>query len=186
VQITNFLPFVLSMFTVAPAMGQAGPPFRTDDPETPGDKNWEINLGWIGDRNPYQGYYSIPNFDINYGLGDRVQLKYELPIAVHELLGGVDNSASSLLLHRVTSMSALANPYLESNGGSMNIGPREHRQREESPMPLNPTLPWAFIRSCRSTIPPVQCGVRLCRQALNFCSPSWQTPVSGRCGLTAK
>ena len=25
----------------------------------------------------------MPDFDINYGLGDRIQLKYELPIAVH-------------------------------------------------------------------------------------------------------
>lgn len=91
-QITKFLPFVLSMFTAAAAIGQGGPPFRTDDPETPGNKHWEINLGWIGDRNPYEGYYSIPDFDINYGLGDRIQLKYDLPIAVHELRGGVDNA----------------------------------------------------------------------------------------------
>jgi hypothetical protein len=80
------------MFTAAAAIGQGGPPFRTDDPETPGNKQWEINLGWIGDRNPYEGYYSIPNFDFNYGLGDRIQLKYELPVAVHELRGGIDNA----------------------------------------------------------------------------------------------
>jgi hypothetical protein len=88
----KFLSFVLSMFTATVAMGQAGPPFRTDDPETPGNKNWENNLGWIGDRNPYEGYYSIPNFDFNYGLGDRIQLKYELPVAVHELRGSIDNA----------------------------------------------------------------------------------------------
>jgi hypothetical protein len=63
---------------------QGGPPFRTDDPETPGNKHWEINFGWIGDRNPASGDYQIPDFDINYGLGDRIQLKYELPIAIHE------------------------------------------------------------------------------------------------------
>lgn len=66
------------------AHAQAGPPFRTDDPETPGNRRWEINYGWIGDRNPGQGNYSLPDFDINYGLGDRIQLKYELPIALHE------------------------------------------------------------------------------------------------------
>jgi hypothetical protein len=91
-QMPKILPLFLVMFTSAAAMGQAGPPFRTDDPETPGNKHWEINLGWIGDRNPYEGYYSVPEFDINYGLGDRIQLKYELPIAVHELRGGVDNA----------------------------------------------------------------------------------------------
>jgi hypothetical protein len=42
-------------------MGQAGPPFRTDDPETTGNKHWAINFGWIGDRNPYESYYSVPN-----------------------------------------------------------------------------------------------------------------------------
>lgn len=63
---------------------QGGPPFRTDDPETPGNKHWEINFGWIGDRNPGSGAYQVPDFDFNYGLGDRIQLKYELPIAIEE------------------------------------------------------------------------------------------------------
>ncbi len=67
------------------AFAQAGPPFRTDDPETPGNKHWEINFGWVGDRNPGSGAYQTPDFDINYGLGDRIQLKYELPIAVEEV-----------------------------------------------------------------------------------------------------
>jgi hypothetical protein len=63
---------------------QGGPPFRTDDPDTPGNKHWEINFGFIGDRNPVAGAYQVPDFDINYGLGDRIQLKYELPIAIEE------------------------------------------------------------------------------------------------------
>ena len=67
------------------ARAQGGPPFRTDDPETPGNKHWEINFGWIGDRNPASGGYQVPDFDINYGLGDRIQLKYELPIAIQEI-----------------------------------------------------------------------------------------------------
>jgi hypothetical protein len=74
------LPFLL---TVA-AHAQGGPPFRTDDPETPGNRHWEINFGWIGDRNPAAGAYQVPDFDINYGLGDRIQLKYEIPIAIEE------------------------------------------------------------------------------------------------------
>ena len=67
------------------AHAQAGPPFRTDDPETPGNKHWEINFGWVGDRNAAAGAYQVPDFDINYGLGDRIQLKYELPIAIEEI-----------------------------------------------------------------------------------------------------
>jgi len=61
---------------------QGGPPFITDDPGTPGNKHWEINLGWTADHNPGEASYEVPDFDINYGLGDRIQLKYELPIAV--------------------------------------------------------------------------------------------------------
>jgi hypothetical protein len=68
----------------AAASAQGGPPFRTDDPETPGNQHWEINFGFIGDRNPAAGAYQVPDFDINYGLGDRLQLKYELPIALQE------------------------------------------------------------------------------------------------------
>jgi len=69
---------------VPAAHAQGGPPFRTDDPETPGNKHWEINFGWIGDRNPAAGAYQVPDFDFNYGLGDRIQLKYEIPIAIEE------------------------------------------------------------------------------------------------------
>ncbi len=77
------------------AAAQGGPPFRTDDPETPGNKHWEINFGFIGQRNPASGAYQVPDFDINYGLGDRIQLKYELPIAIEETRpgGSLDPSA---------------------------------------------------------------------------------------------
>jgi hypothetical protein len=74
------IPFLLAIV----ARAQGGPPFRTDDPETPGNHHWEINFGFIGDRNPAAGAYQIPDFDINYGLGDRIQLKYEIPIAIEE------------------------------------------------------------------------------------------------------
>ena len=78
------LSFALSVVFNVAAHAQGGPPFRTDDPETPGNQHWEINFGWIGDRNPAAGAYQVPDFDINYGLGDRIQLKYELPIAIEE------------------------------------------------------------------------------------------------------
>jgi hypothetical protein len=59
---------------------QGGPPFITDDPGTPGNHHWEINFGWIANHNPGQSYYEIPDVDSNYGWGDRLQLKYELPL----------------------------------------------------------------------------------------------------------
>lgn len=60
---------------------QGGPPFITDDPGTPGNRHWEINFGWIADHNPGAAYYELPDIDMNYGWGDRIQLKYELPVA---------------------------------------------------------------------------------------------------------
>jgi hypothetical protein len=73
---------ILLLFGAA-ALGRAqgGPPFITDDPGTPGNHHWEINFGWIASHNPGQSYYEIPDVDSNYGWGDRVQLKYELPLA---------------------------------------------------------------------------------------------------------
>jgi hypothetical protein len=64
------------------AHAQGGPPFITDDPGTPGNHHWEINFGWIADHNPGNAYYETPDIDMNYGWGDRIQLKYELPMAV--------------------------------------------------------------------------------------------------------
>jgi hypothetical protein len=61
---------------------QGGPPFITDDPGTPGDRHWEINFGWTADHNPANAFYETPDIDMNYGWGDRIQLKYELPMAV--------------------------------------------------------------------------------------------------------
>jgi len=53
-----------------------GPPFITDDPGTPGNRQWEINVGWIGNHNPAHASYQLPNIDINYGWGDRIQLMF--------------------------------------------------------------------------------------------------------------
>jgi hypothetical protein len=74
--LTAFLPSLC-------ARAQGGPPFITDDPGTPGNKHWEINFGWIADHNPGNAYYETPDIDMNYGWGDRIQLKYELPMAVY-------------------------------------------------------------------------------------------------------
>jgi hypothetical protein len=66
-----FLPVV----SAAAAYAQGGPPFITDHPGTPGNHHWEINFGWIANHNPGQSYYEIPDVDMNYGSGDKVQLK---------------------------------------------------------------------------------------------------------------
>jgi len=79
------------------ARAQGGPPFITDDPGTPGAGNWEINFGWMGQHTVDGGDYELPDADINYGWGDRIQLKLELPLAAstdtnHTTVAGLGNS----------------------------------------------------------------------------------------------
>jgi hypothetical protein len=69
-----------ALFALADAArGQAGPPLATDDPETPGDGRFEVNLSSTLERFGGTSTYEAPLLDVNYGLGPRVQLKYELP-----------------------------------------------------------------------------------------------------------
>ena len=60
---------------------QAGPPFVTDDPETPPPGGWEINVPFILERTPGKTEMETPLFDLNYGLPD-IQLKLEFPIEI--------------------------------------------------------------------------------------------------------
>jgi len=96
--IAPFLCLVLTTLTrLSPlALAQGGPPFRSDDPDTPGNKRWEINTVLDADRNPSVGLYSIPNIDINYGLGNRIQLKFELPLSIQESRGSSGHVVAGL------------------------------------------------------------------------------------------
>lgn len=61
---------------------QGGPPLITDDPGTPGNHHWEINVAWTVEYNADETENEIPLIDWNYGVGDRLQLKYEVPWVV--------------------------------------------------------------------------------------------------------
>jgi hypothetical protein len=50
----------------------------------------------MGNRNPSEGSYATPNIDINYGLGNRIQLKYELPLNIQESRGPSGHVAAGL------------------------------------------------------------------------------------------
>jgi hypothetical protein len=56
---------------------QGGPPYFTNDPGTPGPKNWEINVGYIPFFYTTNSVSHTPDLDINYGIGERIQLTYE-------------------------------------------------------------------------------------------------------------
>jgi hypothetical protein len=68
--------FILFSF-LASAFAQGGPPYYTNDPGTPGHLNWEINLGYMPFYYSNRSVSHTPDLDINFGVGDRVQLTYE-------------------------------------------------------------------------------------------------------------
>lgn len=83
----RLLPLIVLSLAPAAMIAQGGPPLRTESPETPGNKNWEINVAYGVDRAQNEHEYEAPILDINYGLGDRIQLKYE----TNYVLGNEDN-----------------------------------------------------------------------------------------------
>jgi hypothetical protein len=65
-----------------PAHAQAGPPFLTNDPGTPGQANWEINVGSMQTVARGSANYQVPQIDLNFGIGDTIQLTYEIPFVL--------------------------------------------------------------------------------------------------------
>src|SRR5437870_3332200 len=70
----------LALCTAAvPVLAQGGPPLITDDPDTPGPGYWEINLSAFLEKLRHERTIEAPRLDINYGVGRRIQLKFEMP-----------------------------------------------------------------------------------------------------------
>jgi len=61
----------------ASALAQGGPPYYTNDTGTPGNFNWEINFGYMPFFYSDNSASHTPDVDINFGIGDRIQLTYE-------------------------------------------------------------------------------------------------------------
>jgi hypothetical protein len=58
---------------------QAGPPYLSNDPGTPGNGIWEINLAVTPSITRTGSNYQLPQIDLNFGLGERIQLTYQVP-----------------------------------------------------------------------------------------------------------
>jgi hypothetical protein len=76
---------LISLFTTLAALSgkaeaQGGPPLVTDDPGTPGPGHWELNAALTVEHDDRESIYEVPLVDLNYGVGDRLQLKVELPV----------------------------------------------------------------------------------------------------------
>lgn len=57
---------------------QGGPPLLTDDPDTPGPNHWEINVALTLESMAHEWEAATPLLDMNYGVGERIQLKYQV------------------------------------------------------------------------------------------------------------
>ncbi|HEX4328915.1 MAG TPA: hypothetical protein VH105_19015 [Burkholderiales bacterium] len=98
----HFIP-VVRLLAVAAALfaemawAGGGPPMITDDPGTPGNGNWEINLAAVTSRTAGETDAELPLADFNYGVGERLQLKFEMPWAVQDRGGSYRSGAGNAL-----------------------------------------------------------------------------------------
>ncbi len=84
---------MLLCIAIPMAMAQGGPPLITDDPGTPGNKHWEVNIAFTETKLPGGTIYELPHLDLNYGYGDNIQLKLEGPLTI---FNGTDTSFTGL------------------------------------------------------------------------------------------
>ena len=73
----------------------------TDDPGTPGDGKFEINLAIAFEHRPGETAFDAPGIDINYGLGDRIQLTLQggpvlLKRTDHGAIGGLGGTEAAV------------------------------------------------------------------------------------------
>ncbi|TWJ17567.1 transporter [Geobacter argillaceus] len=92
---------IISLLFVSTGPAFAGPPLQTDDTGTPGDKHWEINIAYTLDKRHTVVTHQTPILDLNYGVGDNIQLKYEVPwLVLHEngvgTKSGLGNSVAGM------------------------------------------------------------------------------------------
>jgi hypothetical protein len=87
--------------TTSAMLAQGGPPMITDDPGTPGDGKFEINLAIALEHRPGETSFDAPGIDINYGVGDRIQLTLQggpvvLKRSEHGAIGGLGGTEAAV------------------------------------------------------------------------------------------
>jgi hypothetical protein len=73
----------------------------TDDPGTPGNQKWENNFAIIFEHRPDQTEYDVPEIDLNYGVGEHIQLTLQTaPVLLkrsgHGLIGGLSGTEAAV------------------------------------------------------------------------------------------
>ena len=70
------------------------PPLDVDDPATPGCNAWEVNIVTSGEFGKNQSW-ETPLLDINYGIGDNLQLKVEAPYEIAKTSDGYESGVGA-------------------------------------------------------------------------------------------
>jgi hypothetical protein len=83
------------------AFAQGGPPMITDDPGTPGNGKWEINLAIAFEHRSGQTSFDLPAIDLNYGVGEHIQLTLQsAPVLLtredHGPIGGLGGTEAAV------------------------------------------------------------------------------------------
>ncbi len=91
----------LLILSATVARGQGGPPMITDDPGTPGNGHWENNLAITFEHRPNEWSFEAPALDLNYGLGENIQLTLQTSYVVlkrsdHGPVGGVGSTQAAV------------------------------------------------------------------------------------------
>src|SRR5436305_10403946 len=81
--------------------GEGGPPMITDDPGTPGPGKWENNIAIAFVHRPHETAYDLPAIDLNYGVGEHIQLTLQggpvlLKRSGHGLIGGLGGTEAAV------------------------------------------------------------------------------------------
>jgi hypothetical protein len=97
----KFIAVAVWLLAVVKASGQGGPPMITDDPGTPGNGKFEINLAIAFEHRAGETALDAPGIDINYGLGDRIQLTLQggpvlLKRSDHGAVGGLGGTEAAV------------------------------------------------------------------------------------------
>ena len=76
------------------ALAQGGPPLETDDPGTPGPGRLELNISVAAEEEDHRTVLDAPRLDGNFGIGERAQLKLEVPWRIRT--GGREPAATGV------------------------------------------------------------------------------------------
>ena len=81
-------PLAAAAATILPAMpAEAGPPFVTDDPETPDKGHFEINLAAQYTRFNGGSTANIPSLEVNFGVLSNLQATILVPLGLSQVSG---------------------------------------------------------------------------------------------------